>query len=438
MEIAKENVITTNKNVFFNKNFKLVFFGALVSELGGTIYSFAVSFYILEITGNNAFLQGLYLAICGVFSLVFTPIGGVIGDRFNKGAIMFVCDYLRGGLILAATVMMFLFKDPGMHITALFIAGALGSAVGGIFSPAAGALFPHILEESRLQQANSYISLKSSLIGIVGVILAGVMYAALSIYALFLFVGICFVLSGVSEMFIRYAHRKSTEALSLKLVLSDMGDGVRYLKKEKAIIVLMFSILFINFFFVPITSNFLPYFIKTEVATAPSYLFDRYITPEFWTSIFSMIIGVSSLLSAAVISTRKQAEKCGRFIAGCISATAVMVIGLTVTYKIFVADARSLNIFLICFAAGAFVIGILLPCINIPIGTRLMCMVERDKLSKVSSITSVASQGLIPIATALAGVILQCFGSTLLLCACAVGFTITALFLLFNKQTGEF
>ena len=189
MEIAKENEITTSKNVFCNKNFRLVFFGALVSELGGTIYSFAVSFYILEITGNNAFLQGIFLAICGVFSLVFTPIGGVIGDRFNKGAIMFICDYLRGGLILAATVMMFLFKDTGIHIAALFITGALGSAVGGIFSPAAGALFPHILEENRLQQANSYISLKSSLLGIVGVVLAGVMYATLSIYALFLFVG---------------------------------------------------------------------------------------------------------------------------------------------------------------------------------------------------------------------------------------------------------
>ena len=48
-------------NVFQNRNFRLVFLGALVSELGAILYSFAVSFYILEISGNNAFLQGLYL-----------------------------------------------------------------------------------------------------------------------------------------------------------------------------------------------------------------------------------------------------------------------------------------------------------------------------------------------------------------------------------------
>ena len=46
-------------NVFHNRNYRLVFFGALVSEIGALLYSFAVSFYILKISGNNAFLQGL-------------------------------------------------------------------------------------------------------------------------------------------------------------------------------------------------------------------------------------------------------------------------------------------------------------------------------------------------------------------------------------------
>ena len=83
------------KNVFSVRNFRLVFFGALVSELGAVLYSFAVSFYILEISGNNAFLQGLYLALCGVMLLLFTPLGGVLGDRNNKAKIMFVCDYIK-------------------------------------------------------------------------------------------------------------------------------------------------------------------------------------------------------------------------------------------------------------------------------------------------------------------------------------------------------
>ena len=79
-------------NVFTNRNYRLVFMGALVSELGALLYSFSVGFYILEISNNNAFLQGLYLALCGIALMLFTPVGGVLGDRFNKAKIMYVCD----------------------------------------------------------------------------------------------------------------------------------------------------------------------------------------------------------------------------------------------------------------------------------------------------------------------------------------------------------
>ena len=194
------------RNVFAGRNFRLVFFGALVSELGALLYSFAVSFYILEISNNNAFLQGLYLALCGVAMLLLTPVGGVLGDRFNKAKIMYVCDYLKGGMIILATVLMLLFREPDAHIVILFVMGIIGNAVSGVFNPASGALIPRIVEEDKIQQANSYFTIKSSLESILGIILAGILYAALPIYTLFFFVGACFLASGVSEMFIRYEH----------------------------------------------------------------------------------------------------------------------------------------------------------------------------------------------------------------------------------------
>ena len=83
------------KNVFTNKNYTLTFLGALVSNVAALFYSFAVSFYILKITDNNALLQGLYLATGGVTFCVVTLFGGVISDRFNKAKIMFICDYLK-------------------------------------------------------------------------------------------------------------------------------------------------------------------------------------------------------------------------------------------------------------------------------------------------------------------------------------------------------
>ena len=422
------------RNVFFNRNYRLVFFGALVSELGAILYSFAVSFYILEITDNNAFLQGLYLALCGGMLLLATPIGGVLGDRFNKAKIMFLCDYIKGAIIVIATVLMLLFRSSDAHILILFAVGILGNAVSGVFSPAAGALLPHIVAEEKLQQANAYFSIKSSLQNILGVVLAGILYAVLPIHLLFFLVGVCYLLSGVSEMFIRYEHKPSEEKLTLRLALSDMGDGLRYLKTQKALMAMMAAILFINFFFSPLGSNFLPYFVKTDVAAAPSYLFDRFLTPELWSSVFSVMVGLSSLVGAIILSALPQEDKCGRKVALRLGYIAVVVLLLTASYWLLVDRGLSLNAFLILFCVGALLIGFLVVMINVPTSTVLMRVVDRNMLSKVSSIVSIVSQGLTPISSVLAGAVLQYLGSTILLLACALGFTATALFLLFNKQ----
>ena len=233
-------------SVFANRNYRFVFFGALISELGALLYSFAVGFYILQISGNNAFLQGLYLALCGVALLLFTPVGGVLGDRFNKAKIMYVCDYIKGGMIILATVLMMILPSPKAHIVILFILGILGNVVSGIFNPAAGAMLPNIVEPQQLQQANAYFSIKSSMESILGVVLAGVLYAVLPLKVLFPAVGACFIASGISEMLIRYDHTPSAEPITLRLALSDMKEGILYLKGQKAIMAIIGAALFIG------------------------------------------------------------------------------------------------------------------------------------------------------------------------------------------------
>ena len=437
MNEAANDAAVKSENVFKSRNFRLVFFGALVSELGASLYSFAVSFYILEISGNNAFLQGLYLALCGVMLLFFTPIGGVLGDRFNKAKIMFLCDYIKGGVILLATLLMLVFPGSKAHIAILFAVGILGNAVGGIFSPASNALLPSIVAEDRLQQANSYFTMKSAFLSIFGVVLAGVLYAALPVVTLFLVVGVCYVLSGVSEMFIRYTHVPSSEKLTVRLALGDMKAGFTYLRAKKAIMALTVAILFVNFFIAPLGGNFIPYFIKTDVALAPGYLFDRFLTPELWTSVFEVLIGISSLVGSILLSAKAQEEKCGHKVAIRLCGMAVIMLGLTLSYWLLADRGGSLNAFLLTFCAGCLFVGFLIVSINIPVSTTLMRITDRDMLSKVTSILSIFSQGLIPIASVLAGVMLQCFGSTPLLLFCSLGFTASALYALFSKHIKE-
>ena len=113
------------------------------------------------------------------------------------------------------------------------------------------------------------------------------------------------------------------------------------------------------------------------------------------------------------------------------------MISMTLIYWLAVDRGSAINTFLIAFSAGSLVLGLMVAWINVPATTVMMRIVDRDKLSKVNSITSIGSQGMIPIASVIAGAVLQSFGSSVLLFACTLGFGVTAVVLLMNKPVRE-
>ena len=137
------------------------------------------------------------------------------------------------------------------------------------------------------------------------------------------------------------------------------------------------------------------------------------------------------------MSARPQAEKVGRRVSWLLLIEAAILSSLTAAYWIFVRRGVSLDAFLVLMCVGGLLTGAAIVNINIPTTTTIMRIVDKDKLSKVNSVISIASQGLIPLASVLAGAILQGLGSTALLLFCTGGFLITALSMLFNKRVGE-
>ena len=111
-----------------------------------------------------------------------------------------------------------------------------------------------------------------------------------------------------------------------------------------------------------------------------------------------------------------------------------ILVALTIGYWFLVQQGVSLNAFLVLFCLGCLLIGLSISFVNIPMNTALMRTVEKDKLGKVSSILSIISQGLTPIASVMGGAVIQCFGSAVLLVVCSAGFTLTAVFMLLNHE----
>ena len=436
--MEEENeVVVKSKNVFAYKNYVLTFLGALVSNLGNILYNFAVSFYILQLTGNNAFIQGLYLAVAGITYVLVALFGGVIGDRFHKGKIMYICDYAKGfGLIAFTLLLMFLIKEDNAKVIVLFVIAVLSNAIAAIFSPTASSLLPHIVPEESIQQAQSYNSVMTSSLSILGIILAGVLYSLIPINVLFLIVGGLYVLSGVSEMFIKYEHKKPEERLTVKTVFSDIGSGFKYIFNFKPMFYLLVCILFVNFFFAPISSNFLPYFIVTDIATS-DYMMKDVLSPEMWNSIFSVAFAVGMIIMGIIYSAKKQKES---IIKG-YRISFLIFIGIlamvTGFYFLFIYNVIHINVLLSVFLACFFLLGLTIITINVPASTKVLTTVDKDKLGKVNSVVDVGSQGLIPLSNLLAGLIISGIGSSYLLVICTGGLALMVVFLFVNKQVAK-
>lgn len=416
----------------------MVFFGALVTNIGSLFYSFTVGFYILEITDNNAALQGTYLAVCSIVYLIASLFGGVISDNYNKSKIMFICDYMKGALIFLATLGLFLTRQNiNINLFILFAMGICGNLIGGIFNPASSSILPNIVDREQLQKAQSYFSAMNSIQGIAGVLLAGILYALLPAYILFTITGACYLASGVSEMFIKYNYMKNEQPLTLGKTFGNMKEGIVYLYGKKSLFMVLLMFTLINFFVTPINGNIVPYFVKTDLQNAEKYLFDKIITPEMWLSIFSICGGISSTVTAIIISKREQKNKCGRILKKWLTILSSIMILIAIAYSLFVQKGISINGFIISFCLFSIFLAMICCEVNIPAHTAVLLTVDQDNLGKVMSLIGVAVQGFIPFASFISGLILNQYGIAWLFAFCAAGFVLTNIIVISSKYMNE-
>ncbi|WP_292597149.1 MFS transporter [Mesotoga sp. UBA6090] len=133
------------------RNFWLFTTGRLVSLIGSGVQALAIPLYILDITGSGA-MMGTFSIVTMLPRILFGPIAGVLGDRFNRKLIMIYMDFARGAAILTIA---YLANIEALTITLLFVFQLIVSTLDISFDPATAAMLPDIIEEDNLMRGNS-------------------------------------------------------------------------------------------------------------------------------------------------------------------------------------------------------------------------------------------------------------------------------------------
>ncbi|MDR7438224.1 MAG: MFS transporter, partial [Armatimonadota bacterium] len=81
-----------------NRNYALLWWGQLVSEVGNRFHWVAVSLWVYSVTGSAGSVS---LAVASMFvgSLLVGPWAGVLVDRWDRRKILVASDLVRGVLV---------------------------------------------------------------------------------------------------------------------------------------------------------------------------------------------------------------------------------------------------------------------------------------------------------------------------------------------------
>ncbi|EDS76919.1 putative permease; putative multidrug-efflux transporter [Clostridium botulinum C str. Eklund] len=249
-----------NLKLLKQKDFFLLIFGKLISLLGTGIQEFALSMYVLKITGSGAKFSTV-LAVSMIAPILLGPIAGVFVDWLDKKKIIVYCDILSG--IIVGIYALFFKTNHGLSLLSIYVLAILLSLISTIFQPAISTVIPSIVKKEELVEANSFNSIVMNVGTILGPILGGMLLGLLGIFPVLIVNSISFILSGISEAFINIPKsNKQNKNISFQLFKRDFKEGIVFIKNKKFIFITISIAIIINFVFTPVFNVAYPYIAK--------------------------------------------------------------------------------------------------------------------------------------------------------------------------------
>lgn len=210
-----------------NRNYALLWWGQLVSELGNRFHWIAISLWIYSQTRSASAVS---IAISSMFAgpVIVGLWAGAVVDYFNRKRIMVISDLARAALVALIPFLM------TVDIWLVYLDLMLISTATAFFRPAIFSIIPQVVRRNDLLPANSFMSAMDTGTEIVGPALAGIIAVRFS-YAPLLYVdagtylvsAICILAMSVPRLLAEAIGR-----VNLRIVWDGVLEGLRYIRKD--------------------------------------------------------------------------------------------------------------------------------------------------------------------------------------------------------------
>lgn len=379
-----------------NREFLNVFLFSIanfISLFGTSVYNFAISLYVLKLTGSGLnFAATLTISILS--TVLINPFAGVLADRMSKKLLAVITDILNGTLLL---VLYILTMKHTLNLTMIYVSTFFLNVFSTIYGIDVEASKPNLVSKKMLISINSASKIIESISSIIGPMVGGIIFALIDIRLFIIINAFSFGISASLEIFMdfnfNYSNdKKSEENLNF---FADIIYGITYLKTRKNIISI-FTIFIVLNFFIGLSINVpMPYIINNVLKLSTNFF-----------GIIEAFFSVGMILGALIIKKvmKKYCYQKITKVMNIILSICMIAIGFSVIihYKIL-----NQNFYLIYFTLITLLSGIAIASIDIPLFYILQQTIPDNFRGRVLGLGSSISKIILPIALIIAGALIN-------------------------------
>lgn len=226
------------RDVLKKKNFFLLWLGQIISQLGDRLDQMALIGFIAQRSPGETFKLATLLSFTILPVFVVGPIAGVYVDRWDRRKTMFVCDFIRGLLVLCIPLFV---MNRNLPLVWLYLAVFLLFSIGRFFVPAKMAIVPDLVDKDQLLLANSLVNTTGMIAATFGFAIGGIIVTLLGVKGGFYIDSASFFISSLLIFFINVKSKHNVNIVNIskeivevirKSVFSEVKEGIVYVLRQ--------------------------------------------------------------------------------------------------------------------------------------------------------------------------------------------------------------
>ena len=225
------------------KNFYKLWLGELISNIGSGMTAFALSVYVYEKTGSVSYIS-LITLLSFMPSIILSPIGGLLADRYDRRLLMITGDLFSG---LGLIYILWNIQAGEKSIVPIFVGITFSSIFTSLLEPSYRATLTDILEEENYAKASGLIQAAGSAKYLISPVIAGMILSVADIRVILLLDILTFITTCLMIFLVRKSMNSETQNYK-KDSFKGLLEGLFIIKENKGVYSLVIIMFFVCFF----------------------------------------------------------------------------------------------------------------------------------------------------------------------------------------------